>query len=231
MASIPTTNPRNTFFLLAHELFHVFSRADSRLRDNLYALLGFEFVLGFQYPAEMESGRGSNPDAFEYYHAVTVQAGSERVQVMPLLFSRLPLSEVLRLTNIMESLNMALVSVDTTTGEARRGDDGHPIAYNLDNTNWVALMSRNTSYIIHPEEVLADNFATLMEWRADGVVPRANPSGFQVNDMNLLNAIRDVLETGCNRGVSPSSSPTVARRQNYSPHAGARSVTWGGFGF
>ncbi|HET8547729.1 MAG TPA: hypothetical protein VFL57_06995 [Bryobacteraceae bacterium] len=199
MASIPITNPRAAFFLLAHELFHVLSRADSRLRDNLYALLGFEFVFGFEYPAEMESGRGSNPDAFEYEHAVTLQAGSERVQVIPLLHSRLPPAEVLRLPNIMESLDMALVSVDTATGEVRRDGNGRPITYNLANTNWVPFMSRNTSYILHPEEVLADNFAILIEWRADGAVPSANPSGFRLNDMDLLNAIRDVLEAGCNR--------------------------------
>jgi hypothetical protein len=34
-------------------------------------------------------------------------------------------------------------------------------------------MLRNSSFIIHPEEVLAGNFATLMEWRSDGVLPPA----------------------------------------------------------
>ena len=32
-----------------------------------------------------------------------------------------------------------------------------------------------------------------MEWRADGVLPPANPDGFPVNDANLLVAIQDVL--------------------------------------
>jgi hypothetical protein len=197
LATVPMTNARAAYFLLAHELFHVLSRSDSRLRDNLYALLGFEFVLGFDYPAEMESRRGSNPDAFEYLHAITLEAGPERVQVIPLLQSRLPLSDVLRLPNVLESFDIALVSVDTTTGEVRRDADGHAITYNPGNTNWIPLMRRNTSYIIHPEEVLADNFATLMEWRANGAVPAANPSGAPANDTDLLNAIRDVLEAGC----------------------------------
>ena len=39
--SLPTTDPRRAYFLLAHETFHVLSRADSQLRDALYALLGF----------------------------------------------------------------------------------------------------------------------------------------------------------------------------------------------
>ena len=60
-------------------------------------------------------------------------------------------------------------------------------------------MLRNSSYIIHPEEILADNFATLMEWRSDGVLPPANPGGFPVNDVDLLTAIEDVLASGCKR--------------------------------
>jgi len=51
----------------------------------------------------------------------------------------------------------------------------------------------------HPEEVLADNFATLMEWRSDGVLPPANPGGFPANDVELLTAIEGVLASGCKR--------------------------------
>ena len=60
-------------------------------------------------------------------------------------------------------------------------------------------MLRNSSFIIHPEEILADNFATLMEWRADGALPPANPGGFPVNDVDLLTAIEGVLASGCKR--------------------------------
>ena len=91
------------------------------------------------------------------------------------------------------------MSVNSSTGEVRRDGNGNLIKYNFGNTNWVPLMARNTSYIIQPEEVLADNFATLMEWRSDGFLPPANPGGFAVNDVNLLVAIQDVLEAGCRR--------------------------------
>lgn len=41
--------PRRGYFLLAHELFHVLSGADSRLRVELYVLLGFRTLKGFEY--------------------------------------------------------------------------------------------------------------------------------------------------------------------------------------
>ena len=70
VASLPTTDSRRAYFLLAHEVFHVLSRTDPLLRDDLYALLGFRTVDGFEYPAELEERRVSNPDSFEYLHTV-----------------------------------------------------------------------------------------------------------------------------------------------------------------
>jgi hypothetical protein len=196
-ASLATTDPRGAFFLLAHEVFHVLSRADSRLRDNLYALLGFERVEGFEYPTELESRRLSNPDAFEYLHTLSVQAGSQRVDVLPVLQSRLPLNEAINLPNFFAALDIVLLPVDRNTGEVRRDSNGNLVMYNFGNTNWVPLMLRNSSFIIQPEELLADNFATLMEWRSQGSLPPANPAGFPANDVNLLTAIRDIVVRGC----------------------------------
>jgi len=196
-ASVPITSPRRAYFLLAHELFHVLSRADSRLRDELYALLGFRTLKGFEYPPELEERRVSNPDAFEYLHVLTVQSSSGSVDVLPVNQSLVPLREAIQLPNFLAALDIVLLSVDRNTGEARRDRNGNLIKYNFGNTNWVPLMQRNSSFIIHPEEILADNFATLMEWRADGILPPANPGGFPVNDVNLLVAIGDVLGHGC----------------------------------
>lgn len=196
IASAYATNPRGVFFLLAHELFHILSREDDRLRDQLYALLGFRAVKRFEYPPELEDRRLSNPDAFEYLHSLTVQSGSQSVDVLPVIQSRLPLAEVIQLPSVFAALDIVLLAVDKT-GQVRRDSNGNLIRYDFGNTNWVPLMLRNSSYIIHPEELLADNFATLMEWRSTGVLPPANPDGFPANDVNLLRAIEAVLAGKC----------------------------------
>jgi hypothetical protein len=197
MAALPARNSRTAFFLLAHELFHVLSREDSTVQDELYALLGFKFVWGFQYPPELEASRGSNPDAYEFLHTLTVQSGSESADVVPLIQTSRPLDEIIRLSNFFEALDIVLLSVDSSTGKPKRNENGELLKYNFSNTNWVRLMQRNSSYIIHPEELLADNFATLMEWRSDGVLPARNPGGDPINDVDLLTAIRNVLASGC----------------------------------
>jgi hypothetical protein len=52
-----------------------------------------------------------------------------------------------------------------------RDVNGDAVLYGFDNTNWAPLMLRDSDFIIQPQEVMADNFALLMEWRANGVLP------------------------------------------------------------
>ena len=42
-------------------------------------------------------------------------------------------------------------------------------------------------------DLIKYNFGNTMEWRADGVLPPANPDGFPVNDVDLVTAIEGVL--------------------------------------
>ena len=126
---------------------------------------------GFEYPAEaVRERRVSNPAKRpEYLHTLTVQSGSESVDVIPvILINELPLNQVILLPNFFDALDIVLLAVDAGTGEALRDGHGDSIKFNFGNTNWIPLMLRNSSDIIHPEEILADNFATLMEWRLDG---------------------------------------------------------------
>ena len=196
-ASSAMTNPRSAYFLLAHEMFHILSRADSRLRDDLYALLGFNLVKRFEYPAELEERRVSNPDAFEYLHFIRVQSFGGTADVLPVNQSLVPLHEAIQLPNFVAALDIVLLAVDASTGAVLRDANGNLIKYNFGNTNWVPLLRRNSSFIIHPEEILADNFATLMEWRSSGMLPSTNPGGAPVNDVSLLEAMQDRMTNGC----------------------------------
>jgi hypothetical protein len=191
---------RRDFFLLAHELFHILTRENAAMREALYALLGFERFAKFDYPGELEGRRLSNPDAYSYEHALAVQTPDGPRVVVPVIQSRISLEELLALpppVNIFSVLDIVLLPVDTGSGDVLRDGSGELIRYGFGNTSWVPQMLRNSSYIIHPEELLADNFALLMEWRSSGVVPATTPGGFPVNDVALLTAIEDVLTQGC----------------------------------
>lgn len=193
---------RRDFFLLAHELFHVLSTENPALRSELYALLGFERFATFEYPAELEERRLSNPQAHHNEHALAVQTPDGLREVVPVLQSTVPLEDIIELPTsgpppIFGVLDIVLLPVDIGTGAVLRDASGEPIRYGFGNTSWVPQMRRNSSYIIHPEELVADNFALLMEWRSSGVIPATTPSGFPVNDVALLTAVEEVLAAGC----------------------------------
>lgn len=196
-AALAVDAPDIAFFLLAHELFHALSREDSKLRDDMHALLGFTSFRNFDYPAEFEGRRLSNPDSFDYGAALTVQTDNGSADVVPIIQVRVPLGEAIQLPDLFAAVGIDLVAVDVSTGEAIRDGNGDVVLDGFDNTNWIPLMARNSDFIIQPQEVMADNFALLMQWRADGVLPATLPDGFPVNDVGLLMSIEDRLQAGC----------------------------------
>jgi len=197
LASRAIDHPNSSFFFLAHELFHVLSRDDSKLRDDMHALLGFATFRHFDYPSELEPFRVSNPDSFDYGAGLTVQTATGTANVVPIFQVPLPLKDAILLPDVFAVLEVDLVAVDIETGGPILDGNGKAVVYGFDNTNWIPLMLRNSDFIIQPQEVMADNFGLLMQWRANGVLPAGTPSGFPINDVDLLIAIEDRLVGGC----------------------------------
>lgn len=194
---------RSDLFLLAHEVFHYLGSQNSSTRDALFALLGFERVEQVDLPSALDTRRLSNPDAHTYQHALSVRSEGRVVRVVPLIQSTLPLGEIISLPQdgrptLLSHIEVVLVPVDVMSGSVLDGSAGDPgTTYGVDETDWQSKTQRNTSYSIHPEEVMADNFALLMEWRRTGSVPTEAPGGFPVNDVDLLRRIDELLTAGC----------------------------------
>lgn len=167
--------------LLAHELFHVASRVTPGLRDKTYALLGFEPLARLEPPPELDDTRMSNPDAYALSHYVKF---GERAFV-PLLTCPHPLADVLDKTTVVGVMNTSLLEIDPTAHSIVRDSNGAPVLVDPGLTEWPKRLTRNTKYTIHPEEVLADNFALM--------VMRRLGSSSQPSDSEFLNAFAATL--------------------------------------
>ena len=195
LASLPSTNPRAAFRLLAHEFFHIASRNDPAIRDALYELIGFHGIDGFEYPPSLEERRVTNPDAFRYNYAITVDSPDGLVDVVVIIQQSVPLEDVIG-NNFFATISFRLVAVDPESGVPLDDGNGHPVLYHFGNTDYIPRTLRNTDFIIAADEILAENFATLMEWRKDGVLP-PDSGGFAINDQQLLEDIEATLALGC----------------------------------
>jgi len=170
--------------MLAHEVFHILSRSNPALRDRLYAAIGFEPCGEVRHPATLADRRITNPDAPINAHAIEVNLDGERVHGVPILFSTSPTYDAERGGEFFAYLKFELLLVERTP------DGGHRVLTVAAGPRMVPIekvtgfhekIGRNTGYILHPEEVLADNFALIVQ----GITTAKSPE--------ILDRIRGVL--------------------------------------
>lgn len=159
--------------LLAHELFHVLSRNNPKLRDRLYRVVGFRPCGPVELPADLRARRITNPDAPLSRWYTTITLDGEPTQVAPILFSKKKYDAEAG-GGLFDYMTFRLLAVEEQ-GERMTPilKDGKPVLLDGRHTpSYYDQIGRNTSYIIHPEEILADNFALLLEGQDAVPTPR-----------------------------------------------------------
>ena len=153
--------------LFYHELFHIISRRNIRLRDELYKVIGYEKCGMVSLPGDMMPRRISNPDAPVVEHCIRVSRDGETYWVAPVLFSRTPRYDPETGGTFFRYLEFRLMVIDRKSAKATL-KDSKPLLLKPDAVEgFYEQIGRNTGYIIHPEETLANNFVHLMLKKQD----------------------------------------------------------------
>lgn len=135
---------------LAHEFFHIFTRTHNHLKDRIYFLAGF-YPQNISVPPALSARLIINPDAPIMSHAIRVNYNNEVVEVVPLILSRVDVPQIdPQKPNFFSYVNLVLLSLSNSE------------LIPVNKTNYFEVTGGNTNYIIHPEEIMADNFASLM---------------------------------------------------------------------
>jgi hypothetical protein len=160
--------------ILPHELFHVVSSHNPKLREALYASIGFHPCNEVALPEALAARKMTNPDAPVNNHFITVTQDGRQIELVPVLFSKTPRYDAAKGGNLFAYLSFKLMQVADDGGEKRAVlADGNPVLYDPANVpGYHEQIGGNTRYIIHPEEVLADNFVFLLDGRIDLPTPR-----------------------------------------------------------
>ncbi|HLU48866.1 MAG TPA: hypothetical protein VK116_12310, partial [Planctomycetota bacterium] len=169
--------------LIAHELFHILSSSRKDLRRAVYRALGATEAR-LELPKDMAARRITNPDAAGIDAVWRVEVDGEPgetldVHAAPILLHRS--TDDSKGAPFFRQLSLEFVAVEQASERtAPRTDeeaavesalplfrpklrDGEPWLIPLrENASFWRSIGRNTSYIIHPEEVAADNFAHLV---------------------------------------------------------------------
>jgi hypothetical protein len=151
--------------IVAHELFHVLSRNAPELRDRLYAVIGFHPCGEIVFPQALAARRITNPDAPKNDHAIQVRIGAQTVSVVPILYANAERYDVAKDGPFVQYLKLSFLVVDGLSGKY---DAAHPMLLDVGQLQgFFEQVGRNTEYIIHPEEILADNFRMLLLGQSD----------------------------------------------------------------
>ena len=155
--------------LLLHETFHVLSRAQLAHHSSLYGLLGFAECFLVEND-QIRAIHLTNPDVPVLSYFLPVSFDDEAGAIIPFLYaSRAAYDSELTggfrghfafgLLRVKEQDSVCTI-VPGAAGEAK--------LFNPQNVpEYFAAIGRNTGYIIHPEEVLANNFVFLLTGRED----------------------------------------------------------------
>lgn len=151
---------------ISHELFHVLSRANPALRDRLYAVIGFEKCQEIEIPTELRARKITNPDAPRNQHCIRLDAAGKPVWTIPILLANAETYDRERggqFFNYLELWFLVVERRENTDEVAPVYEDARPKLLRLGEiSRFFEQVGQNTNYIIHPEEILADNFAMLV---------------------------------------------------------------------
>jgi len=161
------TNPFTT--TMYHELFHVWSRLNPAKSARAYRLIGFE-ALGYdklKLPPLLAERVLHNPDGVDFAQKITLaQNDGSTVYAVPIIFSN-QLGWTEGQNPFFAYLEFSLFQIEKQpdgTWVVLAKEDGYSSALNMQGQNdFFRQIKDNTGYIIHPDEVLADNFAFIMQ--------------------------------------------------------------------
>lgn len=158
-------SPEKLARLVAHELFHVLSRHDRNIRNRLYRVIGFERCPEVELPDRFARRRITNPDAPINAHRIRVHHEGRPFWAVPVLYSRSDRYDPLQGGSFFKYLQFRLLleamEADPATASAPAVSASRLVEVE-EVSGFFEQIGRNSSYIIHPEEIVAVNFALIV---------------------------------------------------------------------
>jgi hypothetical protein len=152
--------------MICHELFHILSRKNPELRERLYEAIGFTECDEIELPRELASRKITNPDAPRNDHFIRLAIAGQQCVTIPVLLSTAEAYNVERGGEFFEYLDFQFLVMEKGAKPRRLKifyENSMPKLVGLQEVSgFFEQVGQNTQYIIHPEEILADNFALLI---------------------------------------------------------------------
>ncbi|NBC05775.1 MAG: hypothetical protein GVY26_01110 [Bacteroidetes bacterium] len=165
--------------VLLHELFHIYSRYHPQLRRELYALIGFHAAQdSVVLPGHLRKRQLLNPDGVRWQQKIRLKPlGADSSQAyFPIIYAEEHPFAVQR--PFMDYLAFGFFRADSSARGWIVREAPTPVSQLSD---FHQKTGGNTDYIIHPDEILADNFVLLV-YRLAGLPADVDEDGRRILD-------------------------------------------------
>jgi len=152
--------------LLIHELFHILSANNPKLKEALYEVINFKKCDSIEPPDKIREIKITNPDAPKNDHYIEVQYKNSFINIVPIIYSSAPKYDVKKGGEFFRYLRINLLAIEKVDKkwQYKRANNGEPVLLELrDVPDYFNKIGMNTGYIIHPEEILAENFVLMVQ--------------------------------------------------------------------
>ncbi len=144
--------------VMIHETFHIISRYDKPLREKIYALIGFfSHLKTLDIPQTITDMWLTNPDGISPDYYIQLTDGESSNKAIPLILSN-KANFTLVNPSFFSYLQFDLFELDESTGKLLHGDNLGTTLTDGMMPGFFEQIKDNTQYIIHPDEIAADNF-------------------------------------------------------------------------
>lgn len=156
--------------IFPHELFHIISRNNLNLRDKLYECIGYYPIPDGKcanVPNDLTDLKITNPDAPVAKHYIKLRANisDKELCLAPILVASQSYSPG-KYKSFFDYLLTRFAVLDENNWQVTK------LIHYSDVQGFYDKIGKNTNYIIHPEEILADNFVFLINHQTDTPSPQ-----------------------------------------------------------
>lgn len=164
---------------LIHELFHILSRNNPALREQLYALIGFKPCAEIRFPLELEARRITNPDAPRLDYFIEVTRGQQKLAVVPVLFATPERWNKEKGGEFFAYLTWKLMAIERAGESAHAlSENDKPVLLSLrDAPAFREQVGERPGPVLQAEEIMAEYFVKLVEGR--GGIPARVEQGMR----------------------------------------------------
>jgi len=179
---------------MLHEIFHIYSRYHPERRRDLYELIGFK-KLDVPEDLSMESSLKKrlllNPDGIDLRYAIELKEAGKPLFAVPILAAN-SLGYETDKPEFFDYLQFNLYPIQSLysrTIKVISQNDGSSRLNLKTIEGFYEQIQKNTDYIIHPDEILADNFIFLIQAKQDA----RTLGSFSEEGIELIEAMEKVL--------------------------------------